>query len=35
MGSNGSLLKYFVYRTAAFVGLTAASTMVMALPYLG
>jgi hypothetical protein len=35
MAHNGSLLKYLMIRTAAFVGLTAASTAVMALPYLG
>jgi hypothetical protein len=29
-----SLAKYLVVRTAAFVGLTAVSTAVMALPYL-
>lgn len=34
MTSRGSLLKYLVMRIVAFVGLTAASTAVMALPYL-
>jgi hypothetical protein len=35
MARNGSLLRYLMIRTAAFLGLTAASTAVMALPYLG
>ena len=35
MMNSGSLLKYLMVRTVAFVGLTAASTAVMALPYLG
>ena len=35
MANNGSLLRYLILRTTAFVGLTAASTVMMALPYLG
>jgi hypothetical protein len=35
MARNGSLFTYLMIRTAAFLGLTAASTAVMALPYLG
>jgi hypothetical protein len=35
MTSQISLAKYLAVRTAAFVVLTAASTAVMALPYLG
>jgi hypothetical protein len=35
MSTQVSFAKYLAIRTAAFVGLTAASTMVMALPYLG
>ena len=35
MTAQANLLRYFVIRIAAFVGLTAASTAVMALPYLG
>lgn len=35
MTGHFSLAKYLAIRTAAFVGLTAASTAVMALPYLG
>jgi hypothetical protein len=35
MTAEVSLLKYFAVRGAAFVGLTAISTAVMALPYLG
>ena len=31
---NNGLMKYLVIRTVAFVGLTAASTAVMALPYI-
>jgi hypothetical protein len=34
MTTKSSILKYLLLRTAAFVGLTAASTAVMALPYL-
>lgn len=34
MTSKSSILKYLLLRTAAFIGLTAASTAVMALPYL-
>ena len=35
MTAQTSLIRYFAIRVAAFVGLTAASTAVMALPYLG
>ena len=35
MTAQVSLLKYLAVRGAAFVGLTALSTAVMALPYLG
>jgi hypothetical protein len=35
MSSKLSVAKYLLVRTAAFIGLTAASTAVMALPYLG
>jgi hypothetical protein len=35
MTSKNSIVKYLAIRTAAFIGLTAASTAVMALPYLG
>ena len=35
MTKGTSFAKYLIVRTAAFVGLTAASTMVMALPYMG
>ena len=34
MTTKKSIAKYLLLRTAAFVGLTAASTAVMALPYL-
>jgi hypothetical protein len=34
MKTKAELFKYLAARTAAFVGLTAASTAVMALPYL-
>ncbi len=34
MTTKTSLVRYFAIRTAAFVGLTAVSTAVMALPYL-
>jgi hypothetical protein len=34
MTTKTSLVRYFAIRTAAFVGLTAISTAVMALPYL-
>jgi hypothetical protein len=34
MTTKSSFAKYLVIRIAAFVGLTAASTAVMALPYL-
>lgn len=34
MNTKIELLKYLAARTAAFIGLTAASTAVMALPYL-
>ena len=34
MTSNNSVLRYLAVRTAAFVTLTAASTGLMALPYL-
>ena len=34
MTKNSSFAKYLALRIAAFVGLTAASTAVMALPYL-
>jgi hypothetical protein len=34
MTKNSSIAKYLLLRFAAFVGLTAASTAVMALPYL-
>ena len=34
MRNQVSLAKYLAIRTAAFFGLTAASTAVMALPYL-
>jgi hypothetical protein len=35
MTAQTNLFRYFAIRTMAFVGLTAASTAVMALPYLG
>lgn len=35
MNTQANLFRYFAIRTAAFIGLTAASTAVMALPYLG
>ena len=35
MTAQTNLIRYFAIRVAAFVGLTAASTAVMALPYLG
>jgi hypothetical protein len=35
MTAQVSLLRYFAVRGVAFVGLTAISTAVMALPYLG
>ncbi len=35
MSDQVSLARYLAVRIAAFVGLTAASTAVMALPYLG
>jgi hypothetical protein len=34
MTTKSSFAKYLVIRIAAFIGLTAASTAVMALPYL-
>lgn len=34
MNTKTSIVKYLAIRTAAFVGLTAVSTAVMALPYL-
>ncbi len=34
MTTKTNIVKYLVIRTAAFVGLTAVSTAVMALPYL-
>ena len=34
MSKNKSIAKYLLIRTAAFIGLTAVSTAVMALPYL-
>ena len=34
MSKNNSIAKYLLIRIAAFIGLTAASTAVMALPYL-
>jgi hypothetical protein len=34
MSARTTFAKYLLVRTAAFLGLTAASTMVMALPYL-
>jgi hypothetical protein len=34
MSTKKSIAKYLILRTVAFVGLTAASTAVMALPYL-
>ena len=34
MTTKTSIAKYLLIRTLAFVGLTAASTAVMALPYL-
>lgn len=34
MTTKSNIVKYLLLRTAAFVGLTAASTAVMALPYL-
>ena len=34
MSTKKNIAKYLLLRTAAFVGLTAASTAVMALPYL-
>jgi hypothetical protein len=30
-----SIAKYLMVRTAAFIGLTAATTAMMALPYIG
>lgn len=33
--SKKTVIKYLMLRTMAFIGLTAASTAVMALPYLG
>jgi len=35
MTAHTSFAKYIAIRLTAFVGLTAASTAVMALPYLG
>ena len=35
MNAQTSLFRYFAIRMVAFIGLTAASTAVMALPYLG
>ena len=35
MNAQTNLIRYLAVRVAAFVGLTAASTAVMALPYLG
>ncbi len=35
MTNNQSILRYLAVRTAVFIGLTVASTAVMALPYLG
>jgi hypothetical protein len=35
MGATDNLVKWLIVRTGAFVALTAASTAVMALPYLG
>jgi len=34
MSTKKNIAKYLILRTVAFVGLTAASTAVMALPYL-
>ena len=34
MTTKSNIAKYLLIRTIAFVGLTAASTAVMALPYL-
>lgn len=34
MTTQTNLTKYFLVRTMAFIGLTAVSTAVMALPYL-
>jgi hypothetical protein len=34
MATKGGIVKYLLLRTGAFVALTAASTAVMALPYL-
>ena len=34
MSTKKNIAKYLILRTMAFVGLTAASTAVMALPYL-
>lgn len=34
MSSKTEIVKYLLVRTVAFIGLTAASTAVMALPYL-
>ncbi len=34
MTTKTNIVKYLAIRTAAFVGLTAVSTAVMALPYL-
>jgi hypothetical protein len=34
MTSNTNIVRYLLVRTAAFIGLTAISTAVMALPYL-
>ncbi len=35
MTAQTNLIRYFAIRITAFVGLTAISTAVMALPYLG
>jgi hypothetical protein len=35
MTTKLDIAKYLLVRTAAFIGLTAVSTAVMALPYLG
>jgi len=34
MTTKTNIVKYLAFRTAAFIGLTAVSTAVMALPYL-
>jgi hypothetical protein len=34
MSTKTNIVKYLAFRTAAFVGLTAVSTAVMALPYM-